>query len=154
MAFDLTAVLEEWKIDSKYSLETLGTDLYQTPRLHAKYLEIYVYFKAKLSGAEKKHNMMQWRKRSYFRGEFTKEDLEARGWKQWQGLKPSSSELNFLLESDKDMNELRETVDAYRTAVQALEYILKQIGQRDWALKSIIEYQKYLSGASYGKRNC
>jgi hypothetical protein len=45
------------------------------------------------------------------------------------------------------MNDLREVVASYKTSVSSLEYILKQIASRDWALKSIIEYNKFMAGA-------
>jgi hypothetical protein len=118
----------------------------KTPQLHAKYLEYFVYFKSKLAASEKKHNKMMWQKRKYWRGEMDLAELNQHGWSQWQGLKPSSSEINQLLEMDSDMNDLAEIVAGYKTAVQTSEYILKQIQGRDWALKSLIDYQKYLSG--------
>jgi Tfp pilus assembly protein PilO len=139
-------VLDEWKQDSVMNEAKINLELLKSPMLHAKYLEYFVYFKAKLAAAEKKHNKMMWVKRKYWRGEMELADLQKYGWSQWQGLKPSSSELNQLLEMDTDMNDLAEVVATYKTAVAATEYVMKQIQGRDWALKSLIEYNKYLSG--------
>jgi hypothetical protein len=75
-----------------------------------------------------------------------KDDLDKNGWSQWQGLKPSSSELNQLLEMDRDMNDLQENVANYKAAVSAVEYILKQIQSRDYTLKTVFEYMKYVGG--------
>ena len=142
----IEAVLSNWEKDCKIDETDLIRELVATPNLHAKYLDNYVYFKGKLAGAEKKYNLMAWKKRKYFRGEFEKHELTAMGWSQWNGLKPSSSELNQLLDMDKDMNDLQEMTSAYKTAVSTVEFILKQIQSRDWAIKSMIEYNKYLSG--------
>lgn len=142
----LEDVIKDWKVDCEINQHDLSSSLFKTPNLHAKYLDYYVWFKAKFSGAEKSYNTMQWVKRKYFRGECEPHELQKYGWSQWQGLKPSQQELNFLLESDRDMNDLKEKVDYYKTAVSTLEYILKSIGSRDYTLKSIIDYQKYLSG--------
>jgi len=140
-------VLAEWKQDSVMNEAKINLELMKSPQLHAKYLEYFVYFKAKLAAAEKKHNKMMWIKRKYWRGEMEQSELMQHGWSQWQGLKPSSSEINQLLEMDTDMNDLAEIVSGYKTAVSATEYVMKQIQGRDWALKSLIEYNKYLSGA-------
>jgi hypothetical protein len=140
-------VVAEWRTDAVLNDSRVDRELLKTPMLHAKYLEYYVYFKAKLAQSEKKHNKMMWVKRKYFRGEMELNELQKYGWSQWQGLKPSGAELNQLLEMDTDMNDLREVVASYKTSVSSLEYILKQIASRDWALKSIIEYNKFMAGA-------
>jgi hypothetical protein len=139
-------VLTEWKKDAVIVENQINKELLKSPMLHAKYLEYYVYFKAKLGAAEKKYNRMAWVKRKYFRGEMELAELQKYGWSQWQGLKPAHSELNQLLDMDQDMNELGEAVASYKTSVSAVEYIMKQVQGRDWALKSLIEYTKYLSG--------
>ena len=145
-AFNLEEVLLRWKEVSKINSTKIIDELVKTPSLHSEFLEYYVFFRAKLSASEKKYNLMAWQKRKYYRGEMDQSDLTKNGWSQWNGLKPSSSELNGLLEMDNDMNDLKERVDGYKTAVQTTEYIIKQINSRDWSLKSIIEYNKYLSG--------
>ena len=146
MNYTIEQVLEEWKQDAPYTELSLQKDLYTTPNLHAKYLGAFVYFKAKKDAAEKKYNLMLWKKRKYWRGEMEKHELEQHGWSQWQGLKPSGSELNFLIDADRDLNDLRQNMESYKTSVLALEYIMKQISQRDWGMKNIIEYQKWIAG--------
>lgn len=142
----LEDALKEWKEDSVIDDARLNKELLRTPMIHAKYVEYLVFFKAKLASAEKKYNRMAWVKRKYFRGEMEKHELDQNGWSQWQGLKPSSSELNQLLEMDKEMNDLAEQVAGYKTAVSAIEYIMKQIQSRDYTLKTIFEYMKYVGG--------
>lgn len=139
-------VLQEWKKDSIINDTKLDKEILRSPQLHSKYLDYFVFFKAKLAAAEKNHNKMMWVKRKYFRGECDQQDLQKYGWSQWQGLKPSSTELNQLLEMDSDMNSLAEAVTLWKTSVNAIEYIMKQIQGRDWSIKSIIEYQKYIAG--------
>lgn len=143
---DLEYIIEEWKKDSEVDETNIKNELLKTPQLHAKYLTHLITAKAKLAQAQKKYNKMGWIKRKYFRGEFDQEDLKKYGWSQWNGLKPSSSELNQLIEMDSDMNDLQEQIEYYKTAVQALEYIMKQIHARDYSIKTIFDYMKYVSG--------
>lgn len=146
MSLDHEAIVNEWKSDSKIDDTKIAYEITRTPHLHAKYLDYYMSAKGKVIVAEKKYNTMRWVKRKYFRGEMEKHELEERGWSQWNGLKPSNSELNDLFDADRDLNDLLERVKYWQMLVQGLEYIMKQISQRDWSLKSIVEYNKYLNG--------
>lgn len=146
MSVTLESIMEEWKNDSRLDESRLNLELVRTPTLHAKYLEYFMFFRSKLAISEKKYNRMMGVKRRYFRGEMTKDELQKYGWAQWQGLKPTSGEFQILLESDEDMNNLLEFVQANKIAVNILEHILKQIGGRDWAVKSLIEIQKFQAG--------
>jgi hypothetical protein len=140
-------MVDEWKIDATINETQLSQEITRTPMLHAKYLEIYMYAKAKLISAEKKFNTTKWIKRKYFRGELEKHELVERGWSQWGGLKPSNSELNDLFESDRDLNELDEKVKYYKSFVSGVEFVLKNISQRDWGIKTLLEHQKFMAGA-------
>lgn len=140
-------VVEEWKKDSVIDEASLNRELIKTAMLHSKYIEHYVFFKAKLSQAEKKHNKLMYVKKKYYRGEMTQAELQQHGWLQYQGLKMSMSEFNSMSTMDPDLLETQEKISAYKTAVSVTEYIMKSIGSRDYSLKSVIEYNKFLSGA-------
>lgn len=146
MSITLDELLSSWETDSVMDKTMVTTELLKTTQLHAKYLGYYVFFKAKLSATEKKYNTLAWTKRKYYRGEFDQGDLKKFGWSQWQGLKPSASELSQLLDMDKDMNELKEMINGYKTSVTTTEYILKEISGRSWILKTLVEYEKFQAG--------
>ncbi len=139
-------VVDEWKDDSKIDQSKLDFELIRTPSLHSKYLKYYIHFKQKLALAESKRNKMGFIKRKYFRGECDKNDLDRYGWSQWNGLKPSGVELNQLLEFDSDMNDLGRVVAELKTSVAGLEYIMNQIKGRDYSLKSMVDYMKFVNG--------
>ncbi len=143
---NLEEVLVEWKIDAVIKEADMLKELFKTPQLHAKYLEYYVYFRAKLASAEKKYNRMSYIRKRYYRGELTKEELDKFEWDQYQGLKMSNSEFNQHSDIDPVLVELKEIVDSFKAAVSVLEYIMKSIASRDWALKSAIDYQKFVNG--------
>lgn len=143
---DHDRILEEWTTDSTIDETRLQYELARTPMLHSKYLGYFMSAKMKLVTAEKKFNTFKWWKRKYFRGEMEKHELVERGWSQWNGLKPSNSELNDLFDADRDLNDLHEVVKYRQMVVQGLEYILKQIAQRDWSIKAMVEYTKYING--------
>jgi hypothetical protein len=139
----LENVLSEWREDNKIDPSKLNTELMRTPLMHSKYLDIYVFFKAKLSAEEKKYNKMKWQKEKYWRGEMSAEELQQYGWSQWQRLKPTAQDLGRMFESDRDLSDIDEKVDYYKTAVAASEFIMKAIQSREFTLKTLFEYQKF-----------
>jgi len=139
-------MLVEWKNDAIINEAELSREIIRVPMLHSKYLEYYIHFKRLLAKAESTKNKLGWTKRKYFRGEMDLSDLKKHGWSQWNGLKPSTSELNQLLEFDTDMNDIARVVAELKTAVSGCEYVMNQLKSREYSLKTVFEYQKYLSG--------
>ncbi len=140
---NLEDVIKDWKVDNVIDSAKLDKELIRTPNMHSKYLDFYVHFKAKLSGAESKYNKMKWQKVKYWRGEMSLEELTERGWSQWQRLKPTAGELNQMFDMDRDLVDLQEKVDYYKAAVSTIEYILRAIQGREYTLKTLFEYQKF-----------
>ena len=50
------------------------------------------------------------------------------------------------MDIDPVLLDLKEKVDYYKTAVQSLEWIMKNIQSREYTLKSIIDFNKYING--------
>ena len=142
----IDSVVSEWKKDSVINDTNVQGELFKTPNLHSKFLEYYVFFKARLSSAEKKYNRMAYLRKRYYRGELTKQELDANGWDQFQGLKKSGSDLENSIKTDLIMLDLKEIVDMCETSVSTCQEILKSIQNRGWLLKTIVEHQKFLSG--------
>jgi hypothetical protein len=139
-------VIEEWKEDSKIDELRLVSELIRTPSLHAKYLEYFMFFKAKLAVTETKYYKLKFQKRKYYRGEMTQAELQQYGWQQFQGLKMSMTEFNSMADMDPDLVGLAELMINYKSSIQAVEYVMKQIHSRDYSLKAIVDYQKFLAG--------
>ncbi len=140
---NLETVLSEWRAENTINSATLNLELTRTPLMHSKYLDIYVFFKAKLSAEEKKYNRMKWQKEKYWRGEMSAEELQEFGWSQWQRLKPTAQDLGRMFESDRELTDIEEKLKYYKTGVAACEYILKAIQSREFTLKTLFEYQKF-----------
>lgn len=143
---DLNELKEEWKKDSIIDRTNILREISRVPLLHSKYLEYMIEFRAKAAIARRKLNALKNIKRKYYRGECTLDDLKEHGWDQWQGLKPSLSELNQLFELDEDLNASEEKVEYWMTALSTIEYIMKAIQSRGWELKTMVEYMKFEAG--------
>jgi hypothetical protein len=139
-------VSAEWNLDSPINQMKLSDEASRVPILHSKYLHFLIEFKAKYAATNRKLNQLKNIKRRYYRGEFTKSELDEYGWAQWQGLKPSMSELNQLFELDPDINEMEEKLEYWKTALVTVEYIMKSIQSRGYEIKTILEYKKFMEG--------
>lgn len=139
-------VVSQWKADSNLDETQINVEICKTPRLHGKYLSYFISLKHQLSKVETAYYKLGNMKRKYYRGECTQEDLKNFGWQQFQGLKPSNTEMNSHLEFDLDLCTFREKISNLKSNVQVLEYILKSIASRDYSTKTLFEYNRYING--------
>ena len=139
-------VINEWKVESAIDESSLNKEVCRTPQLHSKYLNYYIHFKNELSKYESLYYRAGNIKRKYYRGECTQEDLKKYGWEQFQGLKPSLSEMNSYLEYDIELVKSREKLSELKTAISSIEYIMKSLAGRDYNLKVLFDYNRYLNG--------
>lgn len=140
-------IMNQWKSDCVINQLRLDEEMLRTPKLHSTYLTYYMEYKSKYFAAVKELNREKNVKRRYYRGELDKEELLANGLVQWQGLKPTITELNLLFETDKTLNDLQERVNMLATAVSSIEYIMRAIQSRGYDLKSLLEYRKFMDGS-------
>jgi hypothetical protein len=139
-------VVAEWRAESAIDETQINVEVCRTPSLHSKYLNYFVQFKNELSKYESLYYRACNLKRKYYRGECTQEELKKYGWEQFQGLKPSLSEMNAYLEYDVELIKSREKIAELKTAVSSIEYILKSIASRDYSIKTLLDYNRYMNG--------
>ena len=142
----LSEIQEEWKRDSHISEVDLGRESLKTPQLHSKYLTYLSNAKLKLRKEESKYFNLRKVKYRYYRGEMSRDELEERGWSQFQGNKPLKNEMDEFLTCDDDLNQCQDNIEYFKTCIYTLEQILRSINSRTWDIKSAIEYIKFTSG--------
>lgn len=140
-------LLQEWDQDSIMDDNHIDTESLNVPKLHAKYVRHLMNAKLKLTKLQNDYNILKKIKFRYYRGELTRQELQEYNWDQWQGTKPMKNEMDQFLDGDNDLNKLKLKVEYLNSMVYLLESILVQIKARDWQLKSILEYKKFLAGA-------
>ena len=71
---------------------------------------------------------------------------------QWRGVPLLASvmltiyEMDEFLQCDKDLIELQDKIEYYKTTIFTLEQILRSINSRTWDIKSAIEWHKFTNG--------
>jgi hypothetical protein len=137
---------ELWAKDSLIDDNHLGEASTETPKIHSKYIKLMIQVKLKLTKSRADYNLLRKNKFRYYRGELSKDELNALGWPQWQGVKPLKNEMDEFIQGDDDLVNLNSKIEYLESMGYLLESILGQIKARDWQLKSAIEWKKFLSG--------
>lgn len=139
-------IIDMWNNDAIIDDNHLDHASIDTSKLHAKYLNILVKYKMRLSKAKNEYKNLRQKKFRYYRGEMSKDELSELGWNQWQGVKPIKSEMEEFLEGDSDLNNLNLKLEYYETVIQLLDSIMGQIKSRDWAIKNSIQWKMFIAG--------
>lgn len=140
-------LMAEWAKDSTVDETNLMNEMYRHPMKHSKYLTELQGYKIKLRQLTAKYLTMRSDKMRYYNGEMPKLELDERGWQQYLFKRPLKAEMEALLEGDADLQKLQEQTLYIETLSQSCESILKDLGNRYYLFKSMVEYQKFLSGA-------
>lgn len=143
-----TELMESWAEDSKLNPTLLLDQMYSHPILHSKYLQVLQEYKLnqrKLVLKLQKERQFMTR---YFNGELTKEELDERELKQYQFRKPMKSEMETLLDADPGIQKLQEQINYLDVLISSAESIMKDIGNRYFLFRNLVEHTRFLSGNS------
>lgn len=142
----LDQILEEWSNDCTIDDSKIQSELIRIPKLHAKYL-IHLN-QHKLAALKSKHEYDKFKnlKIEYYNGHLDKETLDSLGWEQFD-LKLMKSGIERYITSDEQLIKLLQKKAYHDQVVSTCESILNELKSRTWQLKSLIDYNKFLSGA-------
>lgn len=135
-----------WEQDCMIDSHHLDDESLKTVNLHAKYVRLLVDARMKRSALNLEYNTMRQLRFRYYRGECTRDELEAKQWEQYQGVKPIKNVMDELLEGDEILGRIRIKIEYIETMVYFLETIMNGIKSRGWDIKNSIEFKKFLAG--------
>lgn len=136
---------EMWARDAKIDESNLGGEAIKIPQLHNKYYTIYVKEVLRVKKLKSDLKELEMAKYEYYTGTMAEEDLKARGWKP-NPLKIMKSEVSRFIESDKDIVNLCLKIDYHTSTSSYLEDIIRQINNRNFIIKSALDWVKFQSG--------
>lgn len=145
--WSIDSILTEWEKDCIIDKKNLDNSAIESSKLHAKYLRILIESKINKSKAADNVSVIRNIRTRYYNGKLTKPELDKYNWEQYQGIKPLKTELQDMLEADEYCIKYKKRLDYYEIMVTELEMILKQIQQRDWEIKTALDWKKFQSGA-------
>lgn len=139
-------ITDEWAKDSIIDETDVSPQLLNTGKMQSK----YVKYMAENSLLSKKklieYNNLRSVKWDYYNGTMSKEELDERGWKPYLYAVKMKDSIERCLDKDPDLNKLLMNKAVYDEAVTACMSILKELNNRTWALRTWVDYQKYLLG--------
>lgn len=136
----------EWAKDGHIDVADISRNSADIPKLHNKYFRLYTEEGLKLKKLRADYKVLVKRKNEYYNGSMDSEELKEYGWTP-QPLKILKSDIPTYVESDKDVINLSLRIGLQESIVEYLESIIRQINNRNFILKNIIDYEKFRTGA-------
>lgn len=141
--------LDELKMMIKKDLEidqtALDAESSRTPQIHNKYLIMFMDEKLKLKRMENELAILRRNKWLYYTGRMSKEELNTFGWEPFE-LNILKNEADQMIESDTDYIKNSEKVNFQQEKVKYLEDVIKIVNNRQWQIRSIIDWLKFTQG--------
>lgn len=142
---DIEEIEKMWAEDSKIDEHDLIGESSRIPSLHSKYYKLY--HRASVKSFKLKYELKQLErlKAEYYNGSISEEDLKKNDWKP-NPLKIMKSDIPRYVESDKDIINLSLKIDYYISVAKFLEDVVKQINNRNFIIKNMIDMLKFQNG--------
>jgi hypothetical protein len=145
----MVMTLDELKNMIKKDLEidqtALDAESSRTPQIHNKYLVMFMDEKLKLKRMENELSVLRRNKWLYYTGRMSKEELDQHGWEPFE-LNILKNEADQMIESDTDYIKASEKVNFQQEKVSYLEDVIKIVNNRQWQIRSIIDWLKFTQG--------
>lgn len=143
---DIETLYNEWAKDGEIDQANISKSTADIPKLHNKYFRWYVEEGLKLKKLKAEYKILYKLKGEYYRGELDDDELKQHGWKP-QPLKILRTDVPMYLEADVDVVKLSLKIGLQEEIVAYLESIVKQISNRNFLMKTIVDWEKFRTGA-------
>lgn len=143
--FSLENIQNEWEKNSKIDYSNLGTESIRIPVIHDKYLKIFIDERIRLKGMEFELSKLVRSKTNYYKGEMTVDELEEKGWEQFQG-RLLKNEISNYIETDDDYIKIKQNIVVQQEKINYLDSIIKQLNNRGFQIKNALDWLKFSRG--------
>lgn len=143
---DLEQIMDSWERDSNIDSSELGLEALRGPQLHHKYFKMFSQARVELKKEEAILKLLRHKKADFYMNGPNEETREL-GWKLPPRGKILRTEVAGYVDSDPDVTRQAHKVAMMAEAVDALESIVKEIKNRGYAIKSAIDWARFVNGA-------
>lgn len=137
---------EMWAQDGEIDQLNISNESANIPKLHNKYMKIYVEEGLRLKKLKADYKSLHKLKTEYYRGELDIEELKEYGWEP-QPLKILKTDIPTYVEADKDIIHHTLRIGHQQEIVDYLDSILHHIKNRNFILKNIIDWERFRTGS-------
>lgn len=139
-------IYEMWAKDSEIDQTNVSGESANIPKLHNKYFRVYMEEGMKLRQFRAKYKQLKLLKEQYYKGELDITELQEYGWEP-QPLKILRQDIPNYIDADKDIIDLSLKIGMQEEKVNYLEAIIKMISNRGFQLKTIVDWERFRTGA-------
>jgi hypothetical protein len=136
---------EMWSKDCKIDETNLIRESQRIPELHSKYYNFF--FKEALKVRKLKSDLkeLERAKFEYYTGSMDEEELKERGWKP-NPLKILRQDIDKYMQGDREFINLSLKIAYHEERANYLESIVRQISNRNFIIKSMIDWSRFQAG--------
>lgn len=142
---ELDIVLESWEDDSKIDMTRISEETSKIGSLHSKYLRYlskHSILLKKTTGGLNKLRKFKWR---YYAGKIPEEELKQFNIEPFKYI--LKTDIDKYIDGDNEIIKALNIVHYHSEIVKVCEYILKELSQRSYQMRTILDDQKFYSGA-------
>jgi hypothetical protein len=145
---DLQSILNEWQKDCLIDNSKLDEVSRDTPKLHAKYLQMLSFAKLSLKRSEAAQKTLLKNKWLWYNGKMSQEQMDAFGWSYdpLDGLKIMKGEMDYYYDSDPDIQKSEEKIQYWKTVIDTLTEIVDSLKWRHQTIGNIIRWKQFEAG--------
>ena len=134
-----------WTSDCNIDETELAQESVKIPQLHNKYLIFYSNEKLKFKEIKFLFTGLIKRKRDYYSGRMTKEELEAADWEPFR-IKLLKADVQEYIDADENVIESKKLLALQEEKVDYLEAIVKGLSTRGYLIKNAIDWKRFTEG--------
>ena len=135
----------QWTIDCVMDETELSQESIKIPQLHNKYLIYYSNEKLKFKEIKYLFAGLVRRKRDYYSGRMTEEELEAADWEPFR-IKLLKADVQEYIDADDNVIESKKLLALQEEKVNYLESIVKSLTTRGYLIKNAIDWKRFTEG--------
>jgi hypothetical protein len=131
--------------DSVVDSTELGTEALKIPQIHGKYINLLTDLKLLLTKQNQEYAILRLRKWKIYTGKASKEELEL--WKEDPfELDILKTDVDKFMDADPQLTDLKLKIALSETKVKMVEEFLKSLNNRNFVIRSAIDWQKMMNG--------
>ena len=130
--------------DIKLDDISLDTESLRTPLLFDKYLKLHTLLKRELNKANKKYGKLKREKTIYYTGRAERYVYDENP----LDIKILKNELDVFMNGDEDVIVMQNELDDLQVKFDYVDKCMKNILERQWHIKNVIEWRKFTNGAT------
>ena len=131
--------------DSQIDSTELGNESLKIPQIHSKYLNMLTELRLLLSKLQHDFAILRLRKWKIYTGKASQEELESWGEEPFD-LDILKTDVDKFMDADKSLIDLKLKISLNETKIKMIEEFLKSVNNRNFTIKSAIDWQKMMNG--------